>query len=221
MSTYEKPLSQSAVKMWRNCPRRWYGQYVENIRSPTSPYAQRGTDLHAELENFFSAPIKGYPSHLKPLAPWQDIMEHFAFHEAEAEAHLAVDEHWKEVPYNDPSAWFRGKIDLIFRVEDTVYIIDFKTGRQYPDHIEQGRMYVALCQDEDVKEYSFADMYLDNPLDIVEEIFTPAQRLEEIEYIMLTIDRIRNATEWIEKPGNHCRFCPLSWRNGGRCVKAP
>jgi len=214
-----RPQSYSSLSTYKKCPKLWHWCYVLGNRTPDSPSAKRGTELHAMLEEFF----KGgrYPTRNATLKPWQRFMENLTIFNPSPEAALAVDKDWKPCGFDDPNAYARGKADLKLTVGNTHRILDWKSGRVYPDHEGQGLMYMAmdeydtpLCQTEFV--------YLDIPLHTVPRTYNNGDRQIQIVKLMEQIDIVNADTVYTATPSHEaCRYCPISWRAGGECRSAP
>jgi len=215
-----RPQSYSSISLYKKCPKSWEWNYVLGNRKPPGPAADRGTELHLKLEEFFLGKTQ-YPAYDKTLRPWQRFMENLTRYNPVPECLYAVDKHWGPVDYEDPDAWARGKGDLTYTLESTRHILDWKSGRVYPNHPEQGRMYVALDQEEP-EIYKTEFVYLDIPLHIDSRyVTTEDKRLDRVkldhQIIAMNTDEEYKATPSQEA----CQWCPLSWRRGGDCRSAP
>lgn len=218
---YTKPISYSGLKLFKKCPRAWASRYIENIKPPTGKAAQRGTDLHAEIEQFFLRGT-GYPDHLRPLKPWRQYMEALTLMNPTPEARLAVNERWEPTDFDDPEAYYRGLADLRYLdfPHSTLHIFDWKSGRVYPDHQEQGKTYMALSPE--YERYVTHFVYLDLPTEVISWSYTHNDRIQEIRQLKEDIEIIRTTEIYDPKPSrNGCRYCHLSWRDGGSCRAAP
>lgn len=214
--SYTKPISYSSKKLYFQCPKRWYHQYILGEREPTGKAAQRGTMIHELLENFF---LGGSWPTLPDIKEWETLMHELREQSPSPEAELAVNVNWEPVAFDDPDAYYRGKADLIITTDGQLSILDFKTGRIYPDHEGQGASYVAMHPA--TAEMSTGFIYLDHPLQVTEYHYTPADRDVIIAELKSEIETIRNDTEHKARGGDHCRWCPQSWRNSGKCEVAP
>jgi hypothetical protein len=209
------------LSTYKKCPKLWQWNYVLGNREPDKPAALRGSDLHLRLEEFFKG--GSYPSTIAALKPWQRFMENLTRYNPSPEAALAVNKEWQPCGFEDKDAYARGKADLLYTLDRRRHILDWKSGRVYPDHEAQGEMYVAM--DEDTGEYELFEtqfVYLDIPLHVVPRRYSHGDRQIKIAKLIQQID-IVNADEVYAPTPSHesCRYCPLSWRNGGDCRSAP
>lgn len=216
---YDKPISYSGMSLYDKCPRQWHLRYVEGVRGESGKAAERGTRLHDLLEKYFKGEIP-YPSGDKCLAPWKKYMEELKLQAPSAEAEVAVDQFWRPVPFEDPSAWFRGKKDLDIRTDEVKFIFDWKSGKIYEDHVKQGRAYVAL-DPEDFENYEVRFAYLDIPHHVQSWPYTHTDKVNFRTELDRKIEVIRLDDQWKPNPDDHCRWCELSWRNNGSCTAAP
>jgi len=216
--SYSKPLSYSGISLYKKCPKQFASAYVSGVRTEAGPAAQRGTLLHEELEKFFIG--TPYPKDHKVLSPWRRFMEALTLEEPTPEAKLAVLSDWTPTSFDDPSAELRGAADLISRRDDTVIIRDWKSGKRYDTHKNQGEYYVAMA--EDAERYVVEFVYLDMPTEVDAFTYCAAERDDLRGTIEETIKLVRTDEEYPPTPSNDaCRWCPLSWRNAGVCKDAP
>lgn len=214
---YDKPISYSGKSLYGKCPLLWADNYILGNRRPSGAAADRGTYLHELLESFFNG--AAYPSGNRALAPWQPFMEKLATYNPTAEGEVAVTKDWQRCDFNDPQAYFRGKKDLDIEAGNALLLFDWKSGKVYDDHHRQGESYCALSPGYD--KYVTYFVYLDIPFHIQRWEYDGAQVEMITQDLIAEVEVIRNATEYPATPGDHCRYCHLSWRNGGNCKRAP
>jgi hypothetical protein len=215
----KRTQSYSSLSLYKKCPKAWADRYVNKNRGPQSPAASRGDILHAKLEQFFLGK-SAYPSGDKVLAPWQRFMENLTIYQPSPEAQFAVDEEWHPCTYDSPTARMRGKADLTYVDGDRRHILDWKSGRVYPDHESQGLSYVALDPVEMVY-YTTTFVYLDIPVHVVPRNYENIHKRVEIGKLNTLIDTVSNDTVYEATPSyESCKYCHLSWRVGGECKRA-
>lgn len=212
--------SYSSLSLYKKCPKWWKHVYVLGNREADKPAALRGTELHARLEEFFLGK-SAYPSGNKVLKPWQRFMENLTKYNPEPEAEIAVDDHWRPCRYDDPNAYAKGKVDLRYTLGGVRHILDWKSGRVYDDHPEQGKMYMAL-EPDDYNDYETEFVYLDIPLHTTPLRYVRgAKQIETVKLINL-IEIVNAEVAYAPTPShNSCQYCPLNWRKGGECRAAP
>lgn len=217
---YNKALSPSGLKLFNTCPRKWADSYIDGNRPPAGPAAKRGTQIHTQVEHLFKRP-QFYPSVSLALQPWNKFFETlYSMENVVAEGEVAVDSNWEPVPFSHEDAYFRGVIDLRIFEGDTCSILDWKTGKVYPDHEFQAECYVALSPE--YPKYEALMVYLDHPHKVQQWDYTPEDRAALIESLQEGVEKVRSATEYPATPSQDgCNWCHLNWRNGGACRRAP
>jgi PD-(D/E)XK nuclease superfamily len=211
--------SYSSISLYKQCPRHWEWKYVHRQHGPSNQYADRGTELHAELEAFFNG--GPYPSANKTLRPWQRYMEGLLKYEPISEMEVAVDKDWNEVPYDDPNAMIRGKIDLTYLDENNVrFNLDWKSGRIHKSHVEQGKAYTAMTSAPN-NLFAAHFVYLDLPIQVAKSNYSHAMRKvfqANINDIIahIEVDEVYEPTPSVDA----CRYCELSIKRGGPCTRA-
>lgn len=175
--------------------------------------------MHDLIEQFFRG--SPFPSAVKALVPWQRYLEKLKEFSPEPEAEWAVNSDWTPCDYNSPDAYLRGKVDLTYLdAEGVRHIVDWKTGRMYPDHKKQGMVYVAMDPVPNGK-YATEFVYIDLPVQTVKWNYTSAEKDDIRERIVNTIEDISADTVYDPTPSKDaCRYCPLSFKKGGNCTHA-
>jgi len=214
---YNKAISYSGLSLYRKCPQAWKHAYIDGNRSEPGAAAKRGTRLHQQLEDYFNG--KAYPEKSAVLAPWKTFMYDLAAKRPIAEQKLAVDASWQPVGFDDENAHVRGAVDLTYK-DGPLVVLDWKSGRIYPEHKGQADIYA--CMSMDGGPVSVGMVYLDLPLHTQMWDYT-AGNVEDLKGALdQEIDVLRLDEEYIATPSdNACYWCPLSWRKGGECTKAP
>lgn len=216
-AVYDKPISYSGISLWKQCPALWRDQYILGNRQPSGPAAERGTQLHNALEDFFNGKIP-YPSGDPTLKKWKDFMLGLRKYSPIAEGECAVTRDWTPCDFNDPNAYIRGKKDLEIPMGDTLLLFDWKSGKIYNDHVHQGEAYTALSPG--YERYKIKFVYLDIP-HVIQTWEYDRKDWERIQAGLIeTVEEIRNATEFPATPGDKCTWCHMSWRRGGDCKRA-
>lgn len=203
---YDKPISFSSLKLYTGCPKRWADAYILGNRYPSGPAAQRGNDVHAQLENYFRE--QPYPDGSVMLERWRTTMVSLAVKSPTPELEIAVTADWTPVTWDDPTAFFRGKIDLsLLESDDTYCIYDWKTGRFYPEHADQAQAYVALAPE--AGRYQTLFVYLDQYPRVESAFHSREERQAYRDDITERVNVLRAAEEYPANPGESCRWCPL------------
>ena len=208
--------SLNRLKTFEACHAKFNYQYNVGLeRGPAGPAAQRGIDIHKEIENS----IKG-------ITPEPHAAGHVSQHLAalklsgcpvHAEYNLKLDREWKAVLSGD--YWYHGVIDLLaFPEPGLAHIRDWKTGKIYPDHDQQKELYslAVFCAFPETQEIQTFFDYLDLGKTIT-RTFHPHMIDPAKERWSARVARMEAATEFMPMPGYACRWCNYSQSKGGPC----
>jgi len=215
---YDKPLSYSSLKLYERCPKLFLSVKKNEATITYGPAADRGTTIHGYIEDYFNG--RPYNKAERALKPWRGYFDNLRVLSPEPECEVAVDSLWQPVDYDDPSAYFRGRLDLRYVVDSTCYIKDWKTGKEYPDHPRQGLSYIAL--NPGFEEYRVEFVYLDQYPLVRERVYDRTDFDAAVSDLVSQIRIVRADEEFAATPSmNSCHNCPLNWRVGGGCKDAP
>lgn len=223
--------SYSRYADYKQCPFRFKLKYIDKLPEPGSPAMARGSEVHKEGENFLKATK---PKKL-PVS-----YQHFA-EEMEQLRGLSplVEQQWGFTRDWSPTSWFGG--DTWLRVvcdvavvydDNTMDVIDFKTGRKWDTNEEQVELFSAgaLCRFPDVELVTTRLWYVDQPADneVVREYAREPGRKDEDGQPVKDLSSIM--TDWEKKvvpmfkdkrfaptPNNRCKWCSFRKDAGGPC----
>ena len=214
---YTKALSYSGKSLYKKCPAAFKSAYIDGVREEAGKAAQRGTMLHTSLEEFFLG--SSYPTD-QTLLPWRRYMEQLTLKTPTPEGQIAVRSDWSPTNFDDPEAELRGAFDLMYVDKSVTEIFDWKSGKVYDSHKEQGEHYVAMLPENGGYYVNF--VYLDQYDTVHRHFYNARDRRELQDRIADEINVIREDTQFIATPSNdNCQWCKLSWRKGGICKEAP
>lgn len=216
--------SFSSYKLWNKCPAAWRHRYIDKIDDPPGPAAQRGSRLHKAAERFFTGdiPAERLPQQFTPFLA--DIREAM-IHAPAAEAEWLCGPDWLPVhPDNEGRVpaltWIKAVIDLSWINARALHIVDFKSGRTYPDHKDQLELYCIMgaARFPHVNTVTACAWYLDQG--IVDMRVTHARPwLEALrgpwaeKLCALEADDQLLATPSIQ----NCKYCGYAKSRGGPC----
>jgi putative RecB family exonuclease len=164
-----RTLTPSKVAAFTSCPLAFRFSQIDHLPEPASPYAVRGTLVHAALEGLFWNHEKGHRSEnaaLKELeSAWRDLQSDPEFVElaltdaaAEdflADARMLIGNYFRledpntvraigvelGVEINQNGLRLRGIIDRLDMTPDgDLIVVDYKTGRAPSERYEQGHL---------------------------------------------------------------------------------
>lgn len=216
--------SPSSLLDYETCPALFYRRRVLRLPEPPSPAMERGNVVHRLLEDHVRQ-ARPLPSE---FSSWEQMLVDLqSGHRLYAEENWTLNERWgRELDRSKVWAWL--KTDLHWLDRNHLYIVDYKTGRIYPDkHRDQFRAYAVAG----AMLYPVADKvtvegwYIDqneikqDEYD-AEELRTTHRTEIEARARRALVAAADPATERDERPGDACRFCPFSRRKGGPCTSA-
>jgi hypothetical protein len=216
--------SYSSYKLWNTCPAAWKHRYIDKLSQPAGPAALRGQRLHTGAERFFKGEIPAAQLAQQFDAFQAEIEEALRFAPA-AEAVWLCGPDWMPVfPDNDgndpPLTWIKSIIDLSWINNKVLHIVDFKSGRIYPDHKDQLELYaiIGAARFPHVEVVDACAWYLD--LGIVETRLS--HRRPWLEALRGPWSERLCAIEADDKlmptpSTQNCRFCAFGKSKGGPC----
>ena len=220
-----KAVSYSRHGMYNKCPASYEWQYVLGNKQDYNPgpAAQRGTRIHDSIEQAF---LLEDPNHFDQEIPdkvrlW--LMEEFNCAvagkcEARPEMQFCLDSEWNPVDFDSEDGYIRGFIDNVFVYPERVHAHEYKTGKEYDDHVHQKQLYamVLMLLFPDVPEVVVEGIYIDQGKR-VPTTYSRAHLNSMKFHWKLEIDKMF-VPIYPARPGMHCRWCPKSHKhNDGPC----
>ena len=194
--------SYSAVKTFNTCPRQYEALYVlRNVPRKSSPALEKGIAWHEAMERGVRDGAL-LPSH---LTHWQPLTNMLHAAGAEAEIQLAVTHGKAPTDFTAGDVWIRGAIDVRLTAPGKVVMLDWKTGKVYPDSL-QADFYATMqwAQTPGVKvEFHFT--YLEHKRTVPVEVDKKAP-----DRVYAAVERIENTKVFHPRPCFACKFCPVS-----------
>ena len=118
-------------------------KFIDRILEPEREPLRRGKKIHKEAEEFSLGRIKKLPKSLELLdVEFKDLRKRKRT--LQVEKQLAVDKSWNPVNWFAKDAWLRGVLDCMYVDGDTLYIIDYKTGKIRLEQMQQLEIYAIL-----------------------------------------------------------------------------
>jgi hypothetical protein len=218
----------SALKDFETCPAKYQYSYLfeaadwrklgyKVVPDKGSPAMQRGTDIHATCESYLLGTV-GVEGLHKDIGPaWRSLLHGLKYMNAVPEQQWELEQGWH--PKDDGELWVRMKIDAHYRPSaDCLVIIDFKTGKPYPQNMEQVEVYAlaGFAMHDDVNLIKGELWYLDHD-EPHEKAFTRAQAPKLARKWEQRADRLLTAVKYPPKPNRFCNWCPYNALKGGPC----
>lgn len=215
--------SYSRVQTFRSCKRKallLHGGSAKSrpkIAEPESPAMERGKQVHAEAEQYLQAGGNGLALRDKVWKDWLGEVKELREHGYEPEQRFAFDKKWYPLEdYFHRTTWMRAALDAVCIDGDGAIVIDFKTGKEYPDHEEQAELYALTVFEAypEVNDLLVEFWYLDQK-HVTPYAFTRVDdHLELYEKWHAIGKEVTSETEFAPSPGKGCNAynkpCPFS-----------
>lgn len=203
--------SFSSIKMYMNCPLRYYHQRVKKaVSDPGSEATHYGERIHKFLEDRLktNTELPQEAAHYEGIT--SAILKGMKG-ELLVEQELTLNEELKPTGWFDEDAWLRTKIDVLVLNQTKAKVLDWKTGKRKPD-FDQLELYALqiFAHYPEVERVSVGFVWLkDKAMDRDEYVRQDAAALWE--KLLTQIKRIEKSLEtdvWPARPSGLCRFCP-------------
>jgi hypothetical protein len=153
--------SYSAWSTHKQCGYKYYQGRILGIREPTNQYLERGNELHRLAEYYLKDKIKQLPPHFDRF---KDMFKQLKKAKPVVEQFWGVNDLWKPVDFK---SWCVMKMDAAVEpqyLDGWLNVIDFKTGREYDNHTNQGELYscIGLAKYPKIKGVITEFWYLDS-----------------------------------------------------------
>lgn len=208
------PWSYSKLSLYEKCPAQAKARYLDKLQTPKSAQASRGTDAHATVENY----LLGKSEDLHEVAqPYAHVFARIRERKPVVEYKIAFRSDWTLTEWD--KCWGRAVLDCAYIEGDHVEIQEWKTGKEYSDHADQRRLYVALSsvQWPQAAHYRIQTYYLD--LGKKRVLKLDAEEIAEVKEEFTARAKIMELDDvFAPRPGHYCRWCPCSRLHaGGTC----
>lgn len=223
-----KPItawSYSRLSTYLKCPRQFRYAFIDKLEQQKAPAMERGQRIHDELQAYVERKRKRLSSELiSSIGKLMSDVDGFRKSKASCELELAVNNKWEPVPWFDPTAWLRAKLDVFLEVTGfRALIADYKTGRENPvEHAEQLELYVPVVYSHypHLHEIEARMLYVDHGTDAPALFVDLKDRVPKLraKWEKKSAPVFKDKT-WRATPGYACRYCAFSSRKGGPCDK--
>lgn len=204
--------SFSSIKMYENCPKRYYHQRImKEVKDTGSDATLWGERVHKMLEDRLkgAADLPQEVARYEPLC--QSMVKLAEGGKLLVEEEMTLNAYLRPTGWWAADAWMRSKIDVLILKGKTAAMFDWKTGKRRPDpsQLELFALQVfAHCPEVEEIKTSFVwlqDMSMDH------ETYTRSMSTDLWETLLKKISRIEKSLEsetWPAKPSGLCKFCP-------------
>jgi len=204
--------SYSAIKLYENCPLRYYRQRViKDVVDQGGEASKYGERIHEFLEKRLAenAELPQEAERYEVLC--QSVEKMARGGELHVEKELVLTENLEPTGWWDSDAWLRSKLDVLIVKGDTAVVMDWKTGKRYPDFFQLSLFAAQTFKHfPEVKKVKTSLVWLKSMSMDTEQY--SRERVNELwADIMGRIRNIYKSLEhdnWPAKPSGLCRFCP-------------
>ena len=203
--------SYSSIKLFENCPLRYYRQrIIKDVIDEGGEASKYGERIHALLEaRLKGANIDKDVAQYEPLCQSvETLAKRGSLH---IEQELVLTENLTPTGWWDSDAWLRSKLDVLVIVGDDAVVMDWKTGKRNADQFQM-QMFAAQVFKHfpDVQRVKTSLVWLKTmEMDTNQYDRTDANNIWA--EVMKRIQRIHDAYEhgnWVARPSGLCRYCP-------------
>ena len=203
--------SYSSIKLFENCPLRYYRQRIKKeVVDEGGEASKHGERIHAFLENRLKG--SGLNSEVAQYEPLCASVEKLARQGTlHIEHELVLNENLTPTGWWDADAWLRSKLDVLVIIGNDAVVMDWKTGKRNADQFQM-QMFAAQVFKHfpDVQQVKTSLVWL-KTMEMDTEVYNRADINTVWAEIMKRIQRIHSSVEhdnWPAKPSGLCRFCP-------------
>lgn len=211
-----KSWSYSRYSCYTECPAKAKYKFIDKLPEPPAPAMDRGDRIHKLAEAYVSGTMSVMPEELKLF---EDQFVELREAEPYTEDTWAFTSAWDETKWNDwNKCAVRIKVDAACIDKDTLYVIDYKTGKKRDGYDEQLSLYAlgGFLKFPKVKTVETQLWYLDSGDQVID-----SYSMSETKALMSTWNKrvipLLSDTTFKPKPSNGCRFCNFSKSKGGPC----
>ena len=203
--------SYSSIKLYENCPLRYYRQRVKkDVVDEGGEASKYGERIHALLERRLKVgEIDKEVSEYEPLC--RSVESLASKGELRIEAELVLNENLLPTGWFDPEAWLRSKLDVLVLVGSDAVVMDWKTGKRNVDFFQMQVFAAQVFKHfPDVHRVKTSLVWL-KTMEMDTETYTRDKINAVWADIMRRIQRIHDSLEhdnWPARPSGLCRFCP-------------
>ena len=205
--------SFSALKMYENCPKRYYHQRItKDVKDSVGEATLYGERVHKNLEDYLKTGA-ALPDDSVKLQPLCDTFRTSAgdggfFVEQE----YTLNKDLQETGWWDADAWLRFKLDvLVVRDNGTAIVADWKTGKRRPD-FDQLEMFALAVFSFWPAVNKVTSVFVWTKENAMDKETYKREHIDDMWTRLLTrINRVEKSLEtdvWPAKPSGLCRYCP-------------
>lgn len=204
--------SYSSIKLYENCPLRYYRQrIIKDVSDPGGEASKHGERIHTFLENRLKDD-KLLPQEVAHYEPLCSMVERISRQgQLEVEKELVLNDNLTPTGWWDADAWLRSKLDILVINEHDAVVMDWKTGKRKPDFFQMQIFAAQVFKHYPEVERVKTTLVWLKTMEIDTETYNRTDVNVVWAEIMKRIQRIHTSAEhdnWPAKPSGLCGYCP-------------
>lgn len=211
--------SYSAVQQHDKCPLAMRYRRIDRLPEPENDTLLRGKKVHADLGGFVEHGILPDDTEVSP--EWLPELEALRAKRAQSELQVAFNDKWLETGWYASDCWARIVMDAMYVEPDgCVEVVEFKTGKIYPEHAQQLRLYAlaGLLKYPDAPSCTARIWYIDRPKSAQPMYLALRNTLDRLKEEFLAFAQpLLSDDMFPAKPGRGCNWCHFRKSNAGPC----
>jgi RecB family exonuclease len=219
--------SYSRLSTYEKCALQVRYKYIDKLPEPPSEALERGSEAHDVLAQYLRGdrPLldPAEPSEIPGWAHFGSLLNDLRALEPLVEQQWGYNRAWEPVGWFGSNTWFRSVLDVsLVYGDDTGDVIDFKTGKPYPqDTAKQAELYaISMARRfSALTHVTVRFWYLDPAQRGAEAVyrFSREQAESAIPKWEKKAERMLSDEIMAPRPGEHCKWCPFAKTKGGPC----
>lgn len=199
----QQSWSYSQLSGYEKCPHAHMYRKIVKLPEPPSYHLIKGNAVHLLAEQYLLGEIKELPPVLgKFRREFAKLLELGA----KPEEAFTLNRNWEQIHdgWAHTETWLRLKLDA--RIDN--YIVDFKTGKIYNEHVNQGRLYanVYMILNPEVDEVYVEFWYLGLG-EVVSHTFNRTELAKDIAEWERRVAILHNDINFTPTPHEWCKYC--------------
>lgn len=216
MTVYSAPWGYSKLETFEKCPAKFKYQFIDKLPQPGSPAMERGQKMHESIESYLNGWIQAL---IPECATFQEPIDALRQENFQAEQAIGIDKLWNKLPdWFHADTWLRAKADAMYIKDDTLTVIDFKSGKYRIPSTDQVELYAivggVLYPEAKVvrAEYWYLDTGATYSRDYTQAELKALRAKFEKRVAPMYVN-----TNWTPAPSMECRWCSFSKTKSGPC----
>ena len=139
--------SYSTLSTFEECPYRVYLRKVKGLKEPSNKYAERGTKIHTQAEDYVQGVVLDLPKSLEKFEEKFDVLRDLHMEgKVEVEQDWAFTYTWQQTGWTADDCWARIKLDaMVHEDEKSGRAIDYKTGKKFGNEVKHGQQLLTYA----------------------------------------------------------------------------